>query len=150
MEDFFVREFQDAKEEMFLFTLNLEATMMKVSDPIMFSHCVFQEHHLFRDGRRLRNAKLRPSANPTSWQWGNPCAVEGAETNQPSGALPLWSASPQCSLGGREAAAALPELRLGGCSSRSRCCSREWRALQSGAAALCGRLLRWGWAFGCP
>jgi isocitrate dehydrogenase len=37
---FFAREIEAAKEEGVLFSLHLKATMMKVSDPIMFGHCV--------------------------------------------------------------------------------------------------------------
>ena len=38
--EFFAREIDAAKEEGVLFSLHLKATMMKVSDPIMFGHCV--------------------------------------------------------------------------------------------------------------
>jgi isocitrate dehydrogenase len=38
--DFFEREIQDAKHADILLSLHLKATMMKVSDPIMFGHCV--------------------------------------------------------------------------------------------------------------
>lgn len=38
--DFFEKEIQDAKEKGVMFSLHLKATMMKVSDPIMFGHCV--------------------------------------------------------------------------------------------------------------
>ncbi len=37
---FFAREIEAAREEGVLFSLHLKATMMKVSDPIMFGHCV--------------------------------------------------------------------------------------------------------------
>ena len=37
---FFETEIEAAKEEGVLFSLHLKATMMKVSDPIMFGHCV--------------------------------------------------------------------------------------------------------------
>ncbi len=40
LSEFFVREIDAAKEEGVLFSLHLKATMMKVSDPIMFGHCV--------------------------------------------------------------------------------------------------------------
>lgn len=49
--NFFEREIKDAKEKGVLFSLHLKATMMKVSDPIMFGHAVktyfkdvFQKH----------------------------------------------------------------------------------------------------------
>jgi len=38
--DFFEQQIQDAKARGVLFSLHLKATMMKVSDPIMFGHCV--------------------------------------------------------------------------------------------------------------
>ena len=37
---FFAKEIDSAREEGVLFSLHLKATMMKVSDPIMFGHCV--------------------------------------------------------------------------------------------------------------
>ncbi|RZV34425.1 MAG: NADP-dependent isocitrate dehydrogenase [Chromatiales bacterium] len=40
LQEFFAREIDAAKEEGVLFSLHLKATMMKVSDPIMFGHCV--------------------------------------------------------------------------------------------------------------
>merc|ERR1719329_63815 len=40
LREFFEREIQDAKEKDILFSLHLKATMMKVSDPIMFGYCV--------------------------------------------------------------------------------------------------------------
>jgi isocitrate dehydrogenase len=38
--DFYEESIQEAKEKGILFSLHLKATMMKVSDPIMFGHCV--------------------------------------------------------------------------------------------------------------
>lgn len=38
--DFFEKEIQDAKDAGILFSLHMKATMMKVSDPIIFGHCV--------------------------------------------------------------------------------------------------------------
>ena len=40
LQDFYRREIDAALEEGVLFSLHLKATMMKVSDPIMFGHCV--------------------------------------------------------------------------------------------------------------
>jgi len=40
LRDFFAREIDAAREQGVLFSLHLKATMMKVSDPIMFGHCV--------------------------------------------------------------------------------------------------------------
>merc|ERR1719313_823185 len=40
LKEFFAQEIADAKAKGVLFSLHLKATMMKVSDPIMFGHCV--------------------------------------------------------------------------------------------------------------
>ena len=40
LEHFFEREIADAREKDVLFSLHMKATMMKISDPIMFGHCV--------------------------------------------------------------------------------------------------------------
>merc|ERR1711988_1634161 len=40
LREFYEREIEDAKAKGVLFSLHLKATMMKVSDPIMFGHCV--------------------------------------------------------------------------------------------------------------
>jgi isocitrate dehydrogenase len=40
LREFFSKAIDDAKDEGVLFSLHLKATMMKVSDPIMFGHCV--------------------------------------------------------------------------------------------------------------
>ena len=40
LREFYKREIDDAKDKGVLFSLHLKATMMKVSDPIMFGHCV--------------------------------------------------------------------------------------------------------------
>jgi len=40
LREFFEREIADAKAKDVLFSLHLKATMMKISDPIMFGHCV--------------------------------------------------------------------------------------------------------------
>ena len=54
--DFLRREMEDAKQQGVLFSLHLKATMMKVSDPIMFGHAVhtyfaqlFAEHEAVLD-----------------------------------------------------------------------------------------------------
>jgi len=51
LRDFYAREIEDAKQKNLLLSLHLKATMMKVSDPIMFGHAVsvffdevFQKH----------------------------------------------------------------------------------------------------------
>src|SRR5262249_37281832 len=40
LRDFYAKEIADAKAKGVLLSLHLKATMMKVSDPIMFGHCV--------------------------------------------------------------------------------------------------------------
>ncbi|CAD7943488.1 unnamed protein product [Amoebophrya sp. A25] len=40
LREFFEAQMQDCKEKGILFSLHMKATMMKVSDPIMFGHCV--------------------------------------------------------------------------------------------------------------
>ncbi|KZM50386.1 NADP-dependent isocitrate dehydrogenase [Labrenzia sp. OB1] len=40
LDAFLAREIRDAKDQGILFSLHLKATMMKVSDPIIFGHCV--------------------------------------------------------------------------------------------------------------
>jgi isocitrate dehydrogenase len=40
LRDFFEREIDDAKDKGLLLSLHVKATMMKVSDPIIFGHCV--------------------------------------------------------------------------------------------------------------
>jgi len=40
LRNFYEREIQDAKDSDILLSLHLKATMMKVSDPILFGHCV--------------------------------------------------------------------------------------------------------------
>ncbi len=40
LQAFFAKEIESAKEQGVLFSVHLKATMMKVSDPIMFGHCV--------------------------------------------------------------------------------------------------------------
>lgn len=40
LRDFFAEEIKEAREKDLLLSLHLKATMMKVSDPIMFGHCV--------------------------------------------------------------------------------------------------------------
>ncbi len=37
---FFAKEIQDAKDQGILFSIHMKATMMKISDPIIFGHCV--------------------------------------------------------------------------------------------------------------
>jgi len=53
LREFFAKEIADAKEQDILCSLHLKATMMKVSDPIMFGHCfevyfadAFEKHQM--------------------------------------------------------------------------------------------------------
>jgi isocitrate dehydrogenase len=40
LQDFFTKEIEDAKNQDILFSLHMKATMMKVSDPVIFGYCV--------------------------------------------------------------------------------------------------------------
>ncbi|CAE8699594.1 unnamed protein product, partial [Polarella glacialis] len=40
LQEFYAREIEDARAKDVLFSVHLKATMMKISDPIMFGHCV--------------------------------------------------------------------------------------------------------------
>jgi len=40
LREFFAQQIQDAKDKDIMFSLHMKATMMKVSDPIIFGHCV--------------------------------------------------------------------------------------------------------------
>jgi isocitrate dehydrogenase len=40
LQEYFAQEIEDAKEAELLLSLHLKATMMKVSDPIIFGHCI--------------------------------------------------------------------------------------------------------------
>ena len=40
LREFFAKEIKDAKDKGVLFSLHMKATMMKVSDPVIFGHCV--------------------------------------------------------------------------------------------------------------
>jgi isocitrate dehydrogenase len=63
LEDFFRRQIRDAKQQGVLFSVHLKATMMRVSDPIIFGHAlrayfdsVFAEH-----GEALRRVGVNPN-----------------------------------------------------------------------------------------
>ncbi len=60
--DFLRREMREAKEQGVLFSLHLKATMMKVSDPILFGHAVrvYFERVFERHGERLRGLGFDP------------------------------------------------------------------------------------------
>ena len=90
MEDFFVREFQDAREEMFLFTLHLEATMMKVSNPIMFGHRV---KAYFSDERVLMGANDNHVENHAVLEficWCSGARILSVVSGLSSGCRPRW------------------------------------------------------------
>jgi len=63
LEDFFEEEIQDAKDNELLFSLHLKATMMKVSDPIMFGHCirVFYKDAFAKHGPLLEELGANPN-----------------------------------------------------------------------------------------
>ena len=55
LDNFFEREISEAKDTELLLSLHLKATMMKVSDPIMFGHCV---KVFFKDAYEKHNEVL--------------------------------------------------------------------------------------------
>ena len=60
---FFKREIEDAKNKGVLFSLHLKATMMKISDPIIFGHCVKVFYKEVFDKHSLLFKKLGVNAN---------------------------------------------------------------------------------------
>lgn len=61
---FYEREISDAKENEILLSLHLKATMMKISDPILFGHCV---KVFFKDAFEKHGAVLEEiGANPNN------------------------------------------------------------------------------------
>eukprot|EP00339_Tiarina_fusa_P019426 CAMPEP_0117073456 /NCGR_PEP_ID=MMETSP0472-20121206/51734_1 /TAXON_ID=693140 ORGANISM="Tiarina fusus, Strain LIS" /NCGR_SAMPLE_ID=MMETSP0472 /ASSEMBLY_ACC=CAM_ASM_000603 /LENGTH=182 /DNA_ID=CAMNT_0004798039 /DNA_START=1 /DNA_END=545 /DNA_ORIENTATION=- len=63
LQEFFEDEIQDAKDNEILFSLHLKATMMKVSDPIMFGHCikVFYKAAFDKHGATLEKIGANPN-----------------------------------------------------------------------------------------
>ncbi len=63
LNNFLEREIEDAKQQEVLFSLHLKATMMKVSDPIMFGHAVrqFYKPVFEKHGKILANLGVDPS-----------------------------------------------------------------------------------------
>eukprot|EP00980_Cylindrotheca_fusiformis_P016971 scaffold5159_cov112-Cylindrotheca_fusiformis.AAC.25 len=62
LQNFLEEEMQDAKDSELLFSLHLKATMMKVSDPVMFGHCI---RVFFKDAFAKHGATLEKiGANP--------------------------------------------------------------------------------------
>ena len=63
LREFIQREIDDAKDQDILFSLHLKATMMKVSDPIIFGHCinVFYAHILEKHADSLESIGFDPN-----------------------------------------------------------------------------------------
>jgi isocitrate dehydrogenase len=63
LREFFEAEMQDAKDKGILFSLHLKATMMKVSDPIMFGHCVkvFYKEAFAKHGDLFQELGVNPN-----------------------------------------------------------------------------------------
>ena len=63
LRSFLEREMQDAQQQGVLFSLHMKATMMKVSDPIIFGHCVkvFFKDVFARHGAALGEAEGNPN-----------------------------------------------------------------------------------------
>eukprot|EP00051_Salpingoeca_urceolata_P027169 m.480277 g.480277 ORF g.480277 m.480277 type:complete len:774 (-) comp21764_c0_seq1:325-2646(-) len=63
LREFFAKEIDDAKSSGLLFSLHLKATMMKISDPIMFGHCVtvFFDEVFSKHAETLSAAGVNPS-----------------------------------------------------------------------------------------
>lgn len=61
--EFYASEIEDAKASEVLFSLHLKATMMKVSDPIMFGHCirVFYKSAFDKHGATLQTIGADPN-----------------------------------------------------------------------------------------
>ena len=103
LDAFLAEQIADAKEQGVLFSLHMKATMMKVSDPIIFGHAVraffagvFTEHHdalalganpnnglgailsaldeLARAARRSRPRSRRPTRPARDSRWSTPTA----------------------------------------------------------------------------
>ncbi len=63
LREFIQREIDNAKDQNILFSLHLKATMMKVSDPIIFGHCisVFYAHILEKHADSLESIGFDPN-----------------------------------------------------------------------------------------
>ncbi len=68
LQDFYEDEIEDAKEAEVLFSLHLKATMMKISDPIMFGHCirVYFKDAFEKHGETLQEIGANPNNGLTS------------------------------------------------------------------------------------
>ena len=100
LDAFLAEQIAEAKEQGVLFSLHMKATMMKVSDPIIFGHAV---RAFFADVFAAHGDAL-PSARTTAWRRSCPSAprARGARSRPRSSAAPRsrWStptaASPTC------------------------------------------------------
>lgn len=63
LEEFYEAEMEDARENDILLSLHLKATMMKVSDPIMFGHCirVYYKKAFEKHGELLQRIGANPN-----------------------------------------------------------------------------------------
>src|SRR5690554_7239895 len=63
LREFFEREYNDAKENNILVSIHLKATMMKISDPIIFGHAlsVFFDKVFEKYGDKLREVTYNPN-----------------------------------------------------------------------------------------
>lgn len=63
LRDFYRREMDDAFKEQMLFSIHLKATMMKISDPIMFGHCVsvFYDKVFEKHGEKFKKIGVNPN-----------------------------------------------------------------------------------------
>lgn len=68
LQDFYEAEINDAKESEILLSLHLKATMMKVSDPIMFGHCIriYYKAAFDKHGETLEKIGASPNGGLTS------------------------------------------------------------------------------------
>lgn len=66
---FFEREIKDAKHKNILLSLHLKATRMKISDPIMFGHCVksFFKFAFRKNSEVLNSIGVNPNNGIGSW-----------------------------------------------------------------------------------
>jgi len=77
--EFYEREIQDAKDNDLMLSLHLKATMMKISDPILFGHCV---KVFFKDAFKKHGALLEEiGANPNN---GLGAVLEAVEAKLPA------------------------------------------------------------------
>lgn len=82
--EFYEREIEEARETETLLSLHLKATMMKVSDPIMFGHCikVFFKDAFAKHGDRLKEIDANPNSGLAGIYSTVKEACSGAEAKQ--------------------------------------------------------------------